>query len=77
MPASRAELHRAGWKDHAMPNEKPKLDAEAALQSTLISPNEADSNSEPANVVDGLFVIARAIEHLADAIQWAQGQRAR
>lgn len=33
----------------------------AALRDTFISPNEADSNLEPANVVDGLFAIARAI----------------
>jgi hypothetical protein len=52
-----------------MPNVKPKPDVADALQSTLISPNEADSNSEPANVVDGLFAIARAIDHLADAIE--------
>lgn len=39
-----------------------------ALLETLISPNEHDSNFEPANVVDALFAIARAIEHLAEAI---------
>jgi len=52
-----------------MTNEKPTPDVAAALQSTLISPNESDSNLEPANVVDGLFAIARAIDHLADTIQ--------
>lgn len=40
----------------------------AALTATLISPNEIDSNMEPANVVDGLFAIARAVHHLADAV---------
>jgi hypothetical protein len=43
------------------------IDTSKALLETLISPNEVDSNLEPANVVDGLFAIARAIEHLADA----------
>ena len=40
----------------------PQTDTGNAIRSTLISPNEADSNSEPANVVDGLFAIARAID---------------
>jgi hypothetical protein len=31
-----------------------------ALRATLISPNEFDTNGEAANVVDGLFAIARA-----------------
>jgi hypothetical protein len=37
----------------------------SALAATLESVNEADSNSEPANVVDGLFAIAKAIDRLA------------
>jgi len=37
------------------------IDIGRALEDSLISPNEADSNLEPANVVDGLFAIARAI----------------
>lgn len=40
-----------------------------AIESTLISPNESDSNGECANVVDGLFRIARAIDRLASAVQ--------
>ena len=40
-----------------------------AIAAGLISPNEADSNGEPANVVDGLFAIARAIDGLAQAIR--------
>lgn len=44
-----------------------------ALIHTLISPNECDSNLEPANVVDGLFAIARAINHLAEVV--AQRER--
>jgi hypothetical protein len=39
-----------------------------AITAALISPNEADSNGEPANVVDGLFAIARAIAYLADRV---------
>lgn len=37
----------------------------SALQEVFSSPNESDSNGEPANVVDGLFAIARAINKLA------------
>lgn len=44
-------------------------DLAAALRDTLISPNESDRNMEPANVVDGLFAIARALEHVAKAIE--------
>jgi hypothetical protein len=39
-----------------------------AITHSLISTAEADSNGEPANVVDGLFAIARAIAYLADKI---------
>jgi hypothetical protein len=34
-----------------------------AILDTLISPNEADQNLEAANVVDGLFAIARALSY--------------
>ena len=40
-----------------------------ALLATLISPNECDSNFESANVVDGLFAIARALHHCARALE--------
>lgn len=40
-----------------------------AIGATLISPNEFDSNCEPANVVDGLFAIARALNGIALAIE--------
>jgi hypothetical protein len=39
-----------------------------AVWGTLYSPNESDSNFEPANVVDGLFHVARAVERLASAV---------
>lgn len=39
------------------------------LERVFVSPNEADRNFEPANVVDGLFAIARAIERLAAAVE--------
>lgn len=39
-----------------------------AIGSAFISPNECDSNGEPANVVDGLFAIARSIEGLTAAV---------
>ena len=38
-----------------------------AIAAGLVSPNETDTNGEPANVVDGLFAIARAIDRLAQA----------
>lgn len=44
-----------------------------AIRLTLESPNESDSNFEPANVVDGLYVIARAITRLARAVERATG----
>lgn len=37
----------------------------AAIRDVLVSPNEADSNFEHANVVDGLFAIARALNKIA------------
>ena len=37
----------------------------AAIENVGISPNEVDSNLEPANIVDGLFAISRSIRHLA------------
>ena len=37
----------------------------------LRSPNETDSNMEEANVVDGLFAIARAIDGLSRAVNGA------
>lgn len=40
-----------------------------AIRATLISPNETDSNLEPANVVDGLYAIARALNRIAEAIE--------
>jgi hypothetical protein len=43
-----------------------------ALRETLISPNECDSNLEPANVVDGLFALARALMAVAKAIEGSQ-----
>ena len=46
-----------------------RTDTGDAIRFTLISPNEADANSEPSNVVDGLFAIARALDRLADAVR--------
>jgi hypothetical protein len=53
-----------------------------AVWGTFRSPNESDSNFEPANVVDGLFHVARAIERLglavgrlADATAGERGRR--
>jgi hypothetical protein len=41
----------------------------ATLRACLESANEADSNLEIANVVDGLFFIGRAIHRLAAAVE--------
>jgi hypothetical protein len=57
-----------------MPRQKDDL--ADALTSTLQSVNECDRNGEPANVVDGLFAIARAIHRLAEAVDRATEQRA-
>jgi hypothetical protein len=40
-----------------------------AIERVFISPNESGANLEPANVVDGLFAISRAIRYLASSIQ--------
>ena len=40
----------------------------SAIRETLVSPNECDRNLEAANVVDGLFAIARALDHVAVTI---------
>lgn len=39
-----------------------------AIYHVLESPNECDRNLEPANVVDGLFAIARSLVGVAAAI---------
>jgi hypothetical protein len=40
-----------------------------ALHQVFISPNECDSNLEAANVVDGLFAVARGLRAIAQAIR--------
>jgi len=44
-------------------------DALTLLAGNLRSPNESDSNGEAANVVDGLFAIARGLHAVAEAIK--------
>ena len=39
------------------------------LAACLISPNVADANAEPANIVDALAMIAGAIQELAAAVR--------
>lgn len=46
-----------------------KFDIGDVLWNTLRSPNESDANFEVANIVDGLFAMARAIDRVADAIR--------
>lgn len=56
---------RSGGGPRLLDTDPPTM----AIAAALISPNEADSNGEPANVVDGLFAIARAIGDLAMAVR--------
>jgi hypothetical protein len=44
-------------------------DVAKAIKYALVSPNELDSNGEPANVVDALYVIGRGIHRLATAVE--------
>jgi len=39
------------------------------LDRNLTSPNQLDRNLEPANVVDGLYAIARGLHDVADALR--------
>jgi hypothetical protein len=48
--------------------DKKRNDIAVVLGEVLASPNESDSNGEAANVVDGLFAIARALNRVAAAI---------
>lgn len=41
-----------------------------AIQRTFESPNEMDRNGEEANVVDGLFAIARALDGVRSALHY-------
>jgi hypothetical protein len=43
-----------------------------AVQVGFESPNEMDQNGETANVVDGLFAIARALDNVARSIREAR-----
>lgn len=38
-----------------------------AIESAMFSPNEYDRNGEPANIVDALFAISRALHRIAEA----------
>ena len=44
-----------------------------AIRDVFISPNEEDSNAEPANVVDGLFAIARSLGAVAESLDRVAG----
>ncbi len=46
----------------------PKAETAQAIRETLTSPNEPDRNLEPANVVDALYAIARALRAGAQEI---------
>jgi len=44
-------------------------DIARAIKYAFSSPNECDSNGEEANIVDAIYMLARAINRLADAVQ--------
>ena len=44
-------------------------DLRAALSDVFVSPNEMDSNMEAANIVDGLFAIARALNRIGKCLE--------
>jgi len=48
-------------------------DLSEALRACLFSPAEMDINLESANVVDGLFAIARAINGLSSTMEKVAG----
>jgi hypothetical protein len=62
-------------EDDLMTNAKQSNGAADVLAATLISSNETahDSDRQPANVVDSLFAIARAIEKLAFHVKYLGG----
>lgn len=66
MSASKQTPRRATRTSRAKPIDSSVA---SALVATLISPNESDSNLEAANVVDGLYMIARALHDVANAIR--------
>ena len=45
----------------------PHITAARIIADHLLSPNVLDINGEPANVVDGLYAIAAALDRLAHA----------
>jgi hypothetical protein len=61
-----------GWYCKSCGSCAPPSDADViikAMTDVFVSPNESDSNGEEANVVDGLFAIARALNRVAKAIE--------
>jgi hypothetical protein len=50
-----------------------EADALHMIARCLESPNESDSNGENANVVDGLFAIARSLDRVAMAFHDMNG----
>jgi len=44
-------------------------DLRMALSDVFVSPNEMDSNMEAANIVDGLFAIARALNRIGKCLE--------
>jgi hypothetical protein len=59
---SRQEHHDHRPKKYSPMTDKDQIQMASALKAALISPNEPDRGGEPANIVDGLFAIARAID---------------
>jgi hypothetical protein len=53
------------------PEYDPGRSVALAFTHALITSAEADANGEPANVADGLYAVARALNRIADAIETA------
>ena len=54
--------------EKSQPKNTSNATADAIFQA-FISPNESDRNGEEANVVDGLYAIARGLNKLANVIE--------
>ncbi len=54
-------------------DDNDNIDLPQAILETLISPNESDRNGEQANVVDGLFAIARSLGAVAASLDRMTG----
>lgn len=52
-----------------MPQHSSRDSVARALRDCLISPNEQDSNGEPATIVDALYEVARGLQAIAKQLE--------